>query len=307
MRKSKSFHSSTRNQARILASDSIEPICGKIFRARGHELVEKPGLKKEELLSIIKDFDGLVVRSGTKVTSDVINAGTNLKVIGRAGTGVDNIDVRSATKKGILVVNTPGGNTISTGELALAHILALARNIPQATAALKAGRWDRAKYTGTELSGKVLGVVGVGRIGREVAKWCRGFGMTTVGYDPVLSEQSARSFGVEPVGLDELFKTADFITLHTPLTKDTAYLLDAKSLAKCKKGVRIVNCARGGIINEHDLLEAIKSGHVAGASLDVFEVEPPSEASLELRTHPNVVVTPHLGASTVDAQVGASI
>eukprot|EP01034_Spumella_vulgaris_P036810 gene36810-45414_t len=261
-----------------------------------------PGLKKDELMKIIKDFDGLVVRSGTKVTKDVIDAGINLKIIGRAGTGVDNIDCRSATSRGILVVNTPGGNTISTGELALAHILALARNIPQSSAALKAGRWDRALYTGTELSGKVLGVIGVGRIGREVAKWCRGFGMSTIGFDPVMSEQSARSFGVEPVALDELFRTADFITIHTPLTKDTAYLINAENLAKCKKGVRIINCARGGIIDETALLDAIKSGQVGGASLDVFEVEPPSEASLELRKHPHVVVTPHLGASTVDAQ-----
>ena len=171
---------------------------------------------------------------------------------------------------------------------------------------MKAGRWDRSKYTGTELAGKTLGVIGVGRIGREVAKWCRGFGMATIGYDPVLSEQSARSFGIEPVSVEELFKNSDFITIHTPLTKETEYLLDAANLAKCKQGVRIVNCARGGIIDEVALLEAIKSGQVGGASLDVFEVEPPGEASLELRMHPNVVVTPHLGASTFDAQVSSS-
>ena len=201
------------------------------------------------------------------------------------------------------MVNTPGGNTISTGELALTHILALARNIPQATAALKEGRWERSKYTGTELSGKTLGVIGVGRIGREVAKWCRGFGMATIGYDPVLSENSARTFGINPVSLDELFKQSDFITIHTPLTKETQYLIDAASLAKCKPGVRIINCARGGIINEADLLAAIKSGHVAGASLDVLEVEPPTEGAQELTKHPHVIVTPHLGASTIDAQV----
>lgn len=256
------------------------------------------------MLKVIGEYDGLVVRSGTKVTKDIIDAGVNLKIIGRAGTGVDNIDIRSATKKGILVVNTPGGNTVSTGELALAHILALARNIPQATAALKAGRWDRAKYTGTELAGKVLGVVGVGRIGREVAKRCRGFGMTTVGYDPVLSEQGARGVGVEPVQLDELLQTADFITVHTPLTKDTTHLFNADIFAKCKKGVRIINCARGGIIDEAALLEALTSGQVAGAALDVLEEEPPTATSLELRKHPHVVVTPHLGASTTDAQVG---
>lgn len=289
--------------AKILASDSIESVCGDVFKTRGHELVEIPGIKKEDLLKVIGQYEGLVVRSGTKVTKDIIEAGVNLKIIGRAGTGVDNIDVRAATAKGILVVNTPGGNTISTGELALTHILALARNIPQACAALKAGRWDRSKYTGTELAGKTLGVIGVGRIGREVAKWCRGFDMATIGYDPVLSEQSARSFGIDPVSLDELFAKSDFITIHTPLTKETQNLINSKNLAKCKKGVRIINCARGGIVDENDLLTALKSGQVGGAALDTFEVEPPVEASKELRMHPNVVVTPHLGASTYDAQV----
>lgn len=287
---------------KILASDPIEKICGDIFKSRGHELVEKPGIKKDEILKIIDQYEGLVVRSGTKVTQEIIDAGINLKIIGRAGTGVDNIDVRAATARGVLVVNTPGGNTISTAELALSHILALARNIPQATAALKDGRWERSLYTGTELSGKVLGVIGVGRIGREVARWCRGFGMTTVGYDPVLSETAARAYGVNPVSLEELLATSDFITIHTPLTKDTQYIIDAKSIPKCKKGVRIINCARGGIIHEGDLLEGLKSGHVAGAALDTFEVEPPVEASLELRKHPHVIVTPHLGASTSDAQ-----
>lgn len=288
--------------AKIIACDSIEPICAKVFKDRGHQLVEMPGIKKDELLKVIHEYDGLVVRSGTKVTKDIINAGVNLKMIGRAGTGVDNIDVRAATNKGILVVNTPGGNTISTGELALSHILSLARNIPQATASLKAGRWDRALYTGTELSGKTLGVIGVGKIGREVAKWCKGFGMTTIGYDPVLSEQSARNFGIEPVPLDELFKTADFITIHTPLTKETKYLLDATNLAKCKRGVRVINCARGGIVDEKALLEALNSEQVAGAALDCLEVEPPTDVSQALRLHPRVVVTPHLGASTFDAQ-----
>lgn len=288
--------------ARILASDSIEPICGKVFKDRGHELVERPGIQKDELIKIIGDFDGLVVRSGTKVTKDIINAASNLKIIGRAGTGVDNIDVRSATSKGILVVNTPGGNTISTAELALTHILALARNIPQATAALKAGRWDRAKYTGTELTGKTLGVLGVGKIGREVAKWCIGFGMNVVGYDPVLAESSARSHGIEPVTVDQLLAKSDFITIHTPLTNETHHLFNTENLSKCKKGVRIVNCARGGIIDEHALLTALNSGQVGGAGLDVLEVEPPTDSSKDLRMHPNVIVSPHLGAGTVDAQ-----
>lgn len=300
---SRAYSGSSSVLAKILASDSIEPVCAKTFKDRGHELVEMPGIKKEELLKIIGQYDGLVVRSGTKVTKEIIEAGTKLKIIGRAGTGVDNIDTQAATKKGILVVNTPGGNTISTGELALSHILALARNIPQAAASLKKGEWQRSKYTGTELSGKTLGVIGVGRIGKEVAKWCRGFGMTTVGYDPVLSGESARNAGIALVTIDELFAKSDFITIHTPLTKETQYLVNKDTIAKCKKGVRIINCARGGIVDEKALLDALKSGHVAGASLDTFEVEPPVDASLELRKHPNVVVTPHLGASTVDAQV----
>lgn len=262
--------------AKILASDSIEKICGETFKARGHELVEKPGIKKDELLKIIGDYDGLVVRSGTTVTQEIIDAGINLKIIGRAGTGVDNIDTKAATLKGILVCNTPGGNTISTGELAVAHIMCLARNIAQASASLKAGKWNRSSFTGSELSGKVLGVIGVGKIGREVANACRGFGMSTIGYDPVLSEQSARSYGIDPVSLDDLFKRADVITIHTPLSKETQNLINSETIAKCKKGVKIVNCARGGIINENDLLAALKSGHVSGAALDVLEIEPPS-------------------------------
>jgi phosphoserine aminotransferase len=296
------FRSTKVDFAKILASDPIEAVCGKVFTERGHELVEKPGLKKEELLKIIHEFDGLVVRSGTKVSKEIINAGTNLKVIGRAGTGVDNIDVPAATNKGILVVNTPGGNTISTAELTMGHILALARNIPQATASLKAGKWERSAFTGTELTGKVLGVIGVGKIGREVAKWCKGLGMSVVGYDPVVSEQSARGFGIEPVPLEDIYRLSDFITIHTPLTKETENLIDAIALNQCKKGVRIINCARGGIINETDLLAALNSGQVSGAGLDTLEVEPPVEASLELRKHPHVVMTPHLGASTFDAQ-----
>lgn len=288
--------------ARILATDSIQSICGEVFRSRGHELVEMPGIDKEELLKVLPEYDGMVVRSRTKVTKEVIDAGKGLKMIGRAGTGVDNIDTAYATSKGILVVNTPGGNTVSTAELAVTHILALARNIPQAVASLKEGRWDRSLYTGSELSGKTLGVIGLGRIGREVASRCQGFGMSTIGYDPVLSESTARSADISLVSLDELFEKSDFITVHTPLTKETKYLIDAETLAKCKDGVRIINCARGGIVHEKDLLDAIQSGQVSGASLDTFEIEPPVEASRELRMHPNVIVSPHLGASTLDAQ-----
>jgi D-3-phosphoglycerate dehydrogenase len=262
-----------------------------------------PGIKPDELIKVIGDYEGLVVRSGTTVTKAIIEAGVKLKIIGRAGTGVDNIDTKAATEKGILVANTPGGNTISTGELAVAHILGLARNISQANMSLKGGKWERSSLTGTELAGKVLGVVGVGKIGREVAAVCRGFGMTTIGYDPVLSEQAAKGFGVSLVSLEELYQRADFITIHTPLTKETLNLFDATTFAKCKRGVRIVNCARGGIIDEAALLAALESGQVGGAGLDVLEVEPPTADSKALRLHPNVVMTPHLGASTFDAQV----
>ena len=295
--------SSPRGLAKILASDPIDPICAKTFSKHGHELVEMPGLSKTDLMSVIEEYDGLVVRTGTKRTNDILSKAKNLKVIGRAGTGVDNIDVSTATNLGMLVVNTPGGNTVSTGELAMSHILSLARNIPQATAALKDGRWERSKYTGTELSGKTLGVIGIGRIGREVTTWARGFGMSTIGYDPVLSATVARENNIEPVSLEELYAKSDFITIHSPLTKETADIINSGSISKMKDGVRIVNCARGGIVNEADLLEALDSGKVGGAALDVLLNEPPVPESEALRKHPNTVFTPHLGASTSDAQV----
>ena len=300
---SRSYHGAIPNLARILASDSIDRVCAETFQARGHELIELPGMSETELLRVIPEYDGLVVRSSTKVTNKVIEAGVNLKMIGRAGTGVDNIDVRSATGSGVLVVNTPGGNTISTAELAVSHILALARHIPQATASVKSGKWERSKYSGMELSGKTLGVVGVGKIGREVAQKCKAFGMSVLCYDPIVSESNIRAHGFTPATLEELFSNSHFITLHTPLTKETRNVVNGASLAQCMPGVRIINCARGGIVNEVDLLEALKSGQVGGAALDTFEVEPPVESSLELRNHPNVVVTPHLGASTSEAQV----
>ncbi|CAM9360858.1 unnamed protein product [Ascophyllum nodosum] len=226
-----------------------------------------------------------------------------MRIIGRAGTGVDNINVPAATSKGVLVMNTPGGNTVSTAELTMSHILALARNIPQAVASMKEGRWDRKKYTGTELMGKTIGVVGLGRIGREVAGWSMNFGMQAVGYDPIITDSSARAFGIEPVSLDELFARSDFISLHTPLTPETKGLIGKSNLEKCKEGVRIVNCARGGIVDPGALLEAIKTGKVAGASLDVYPTEPPPPELEELVMHPKVVCSPHLGASTQDAQV----
>ena len=289
--------------ARVLASDPIDPICREVLESKGHTLDEKPGLAKEDLLATIPEYDGLVVRSGTQVDEDVLEAGVKLQLVGRAGTGVDNINIPAATKRGVLVMNTPGGNTVSTAELAITHILALSRNIPVAVNKLKDGTWDRKSFTGTELTGKVLGVVGLGRIGREVARCCQAFGMQVVGYDPLLSSQAARSAGIEPVELDDLFASADFISLHTPLTNDTRDLICAATLAKCKKGVRIVNCARGGIVHEGDLLDALESGQVGGASIDVYSSEPPLEDVQPLTQHPRVIATPHLGASTKDAQL----
>jgi D-3-phosphoglycerate dehydrogenase len=245
-------------------------------------------------------------RSGTTVTKEVIEAGKKLKVIGRAGVGVDNVHIPSATQKGIIVMNTPGGNTTSAAELTMSLIMALARNIPQAVHSLKAGRWDRSKYMGTELAGKVVGIVGLGRIGREVARWCQSFGMIAVGYDPVMAPDVAAKAGITPVSLEELYARSDYITLHTPKTPETTNLLNAATLAKCKQGVRIVNVARGGIINEADLLAALNSGKVAGAALDVFSKEPPPPAVKPLLEHPNVICTPHLGASTNEAQVNVA-
>ncbi|CAM9489142.1 unnamed protein product [Chrysoparadoxa australica] len=266
-------------------------------------------------------YDGLVVRSGVQVDQDIINAGKNLRIVGRAGTGVDNIDIPAATAKGVLVMNTPGGNTVSTAELAMSHILALARNIPEAVASMKEGRWDRKKFMGAEVKGKTVGIVGLGRIGREVAKWCKNFDMHVIGYDPILTDSAARAAGIEPTSLEGVMSNSDFITLHTPLTPDTKGLIGKANLAKCKKGVRIVNCARGGLVVPDDLVEALNSGQVitlfisqqycslllflkvAGASLDVFTQEPPPPELDALVQHPHVICTPHLGASTTDAQV----
>lgn len=290
---------------KILISDQLEQGCIDILSNEGFTVDNKPGISVEELKQIIGEYDGLVVRSATKVTADVLAGASMLKIIGRAGTGVDNIDVAAATRKGVLVMNTPGGNTISAAEHTVSMLLALARNIPQAHASLVAGKWDRKKYTGVEVFEKTLGVVGLGKIGREVATRCRAFGMNVIGYDPVLAPDVAAKLSIELVSLDELFRRSDFITVHTPLTKETKGLLNDGTLAKCKKGVRIVNCARGGIIDEAALLRALQSGQVGGAALDVFEEEPPKNT--DLLRHEKVVVTPHLGASTEEAQEKVAI
>jgi D-3-phosphoglycerate dehydrogenase len=271
------------------------------------EVVVKLGLKEAELLEIIGKFAALVVRSETKANAKVIEAAHLLKVIGRAGVGVDNVDVEAATKRGIIVMNTPGGNTISTAEHAFSLMVSTARNIPQADASVKSGKWDRKTFVGVELYNKTLAILGMGRIGTEIARRAIAFGMRVLAYDPYLSPSRARSLQVELVEkLDDIIPQADFITMHMPLTAETKYMLNAERLAKAKKGVRIVNCARGGLIEEAALIEALKSKHVAAAALDVFEQEPlPAESPL--RGLANLVMTPHLGASTAEAQEGVGL
>jgi D-3-phosphoglycerate dehydrogenase / 2-oxoglutarate reductase len=285
---------------KILLSDPIEKVCADILNAEGFEVDVKPNLSPDELKKIIPEYDGLIVRSGTKVTAEIIGVAQNLKIVGRAGAGVDNVDVEAATRRGIVVMNTPGGNTISAAEHTMSMLLSLARNIPQAHESLRQGRWDRKSYTGTELLEKTIGIVGLGKIGREVAFRCRAFGMKVIGFDPVLSAEVATRADIDLVSLDELFERSDFITLHTPLTDETRGLIRDETLARCKTGVRIVNCARGGIIDERALLRGLESGKVAGAALDVFEKEPPGDNPL--LKHPHLIVTPHLGASTEEAQ-----
>jgi D-3-phosphoglycerate dehydrogenase len=285
---------------KILVSDQLEQTCIDILEREGFTVDNRPGLPAKDLLEVIGQYEGLVVRSATKVTAQVLERAAKLKIVGRAGTGTDNIDTPAATRRGILVMNTPGGNTVSAAEHTVSMMLALARNIPQARASLAAGEWERKKFTGTEVFEKTLGVVGLGKIGREVAARAQGLGMKIVGYDPLLASDVAGRLGIELASLDELFRRSDFITLHTPLTPETRNLINAASLAKCKKGVRIMNCARGGIVDESALLAAIESGHVAGAAIDVFEKEPPGDSPLV--KHPRVVATPHLGASTEEAQ-----
>jgi D-3-phosphoglycerate dehydrogenase / 2-oxoglutarate reductase len=285
---------------KILISDQLEQSCIHHLVHEGFTVDNRPGLPAPELLRIVGDYEGLVVRSASKVTAEVIAAAVRMKVIGRAGTGVDNIDVTAATRRGILVMNTPGGNTVSAAEHTVSMLLSLARNIPQAHMSLVRGEWERKKFTGTEVSEKTLGVVGLGKIGREVALRCQGLGMKIAGYDPVLSPDAAAKAGIALMDLNELFRRSDFITVHTPLTAETRGLLGDATFAKCKKGVRVINCARGGIIDEAALLRALESGQVGGAALDVFEVEPPKDNPL-LR-HPHVIATPHLGASTEEAQ-----
>uniref|UniRef100_A0A8C7FMT6 Phosphoglycerate dehydrogenase n=1 Tax=Oncorhynchus kisutch TaxID=8019 RepID=A0A8C7FMT6_ONCKI len=285
---------------RILISESVDPCCKKILQENGIQVTEKQNMSKDDLIAEIKDYDGLVVRSATKVTADVINATGNLQIIGRAGTGVDNVDVDAATKKGIIVMNTPSGNTISAAELTCTLLMSLSRHVPQAAMSMKAGNWDRKKFMGAEMYGKILGIVGLGRIGKEVATRMQSFGMKTIGYDPITPPEVTATWGVDQMSLEQLWPQCDYITVHTPLMPSTAGLLNDTSFAKCKKGVKVVNCARGGIIDEDALLRALESGQCGGAGLDVFVEEPPKNRALV--NHPNVISCPHLGASTKEAQ-----
>ncbi len=263
-------------------------------------------LSEEELLPIVADKNAIIVRSETKITKSVLDAAKDLKVVGRAGVGVDNVDVEHATQRGVVVMNTPGGNTISAAELTFSMLTALARNIPQANASMKAGEWNRKAFSGIEIFGKTLGVIGLGRIGSEVAKRAQAFGMKVLGYDPYISMTRAKSIQIELAELDDIYKQADFITVHMPLTKETRGMINAKSMEKMKPTVRIINCARGGIVNEKDLCEAVKSGKIAGAALDVYEVEPLPKDS-PLRQLSQIIMTPHLGASTEEAQNNVGI
>ncbi len=292
---------------KILVSDPLSDEGLKILKEVKEFSVDvKTELKPEALKEIIKDYDALIVRSATKVTKDIIGAAAKLKVIGRAGVGLDNVDLEAATQKGIIVMNTPAGNTISTAEHTMSMILALSRSIPQASASTKKGEWKRSKFMGVELYNKVLGVIGFGRIGSEVAKRALSFGMKILACDPFLSREVVETMGVEVVELKELFQKSDYITVHTPLTEETKHMLSAEEFAMMKNGVRIINCARGGIIDETALINAIKEGRVAGAAMDVFEKEPLSVDSEFLKLD-NVITTPHLGASTEEAQVNVAI
>ena len=288
------------SDVKVLISDKLSPAAVDVFRARGITADFKPGLSPAELRAVIGEYDGLAVRSASKVTREVLEAAPKLRVVGRAGIGVDNVDVKTATSRGVVVMNTPYGNAITTAEHAIAMMFALARQIPEASSSTRAGKWEKSRFMGTELTGKTLGLIGCGNIGSIVADRAAGLRMKVVAYDPFLTETRAVELGVEKVALDELLSRAEIITLHTPLTDDTRNILSREALARTRPGVRIINCARGGLLDEAALAEGLRSGHIAGAALDVFETEP--AISSPLFALENVVCTPHLGAATAEAQ-----
>ena len=286
---------------KVLIADKADAICEKVLKERGLEPVVKPGMKPEELKACIAEFDAIIVRSATTLTADLINAAAKLKAVARAGSGVDNIDVPACVTKKVLVMNTPFGNTVSTAEHAVAMMMALARHIPQANASTHAGKWEKKKYEGVELTGKTLGVIGCGNIGAVVADRAMGLKMKVLAYDPVMTAERARELGVHMASLDEIYQKADFITYHVVINPATKGMINAETIAKMKKGVRLINCARGGIMVEADIKAAIESGHIAGFACDVYSKEPATEHiffGME-----KVICTPHIAASTKDAQV----
>lgn len=290
---------------KILISDKAHESCARTFREAGFEVDEKTGLSPDQLKAIIQDYHGLVIRSATKVTADLLSAATNLKVVGRAGTGLDNVDIPAATAGKVVVMNTPGQNSNAAAELSIAMIFALSRNLYPACASLKACRWEKKALEGREVMGKTLGVVGFGNIGRLVGELGRGIKMKVVAYDPYMSAEQIRNYGAEPASLDDLLAQSDYVTIHVPKSKETAGLFSAETIGKMKDGAYLINCARGGLVDEDALYEALKSGKLAGAALDVFAIEPPGEHKLmELD---NFICTPHLGASTFEAQVNVAV
>ena len=287
---------------KVLISDDLAPECADIFKKGGIEVDIKVGLKPEELKSIIGDYDGLVVRSATKVTSDILGAAKNLKVIGRAGAGVDNIDVKAAAAMGAVVMNTPGGNSVAVAELTLGMMFGMARSIPLATTSTKAGKWEKKKFKGHELTGKTLGIVGYGRIGHELARRAQGLCMKVIAYDPFVTAECAAAENVALKSLDEVVAEADFLSFHLPLNDSTKHMVNADMIAKMKKGAYLINCARGGVVDEAALAKALHEGHLAGAALDVFESGDAAQVDNPLMSEPNFICTPHLGASSVEAQ-----
>src|ERR1043165_8179197 len=300
-----SFYWQATMTTKIFVADDVSESGLEPLRAAGFNVEKRPGLKPPGLFEALRNCEGLIVRSETKVTAELLDATNTLRVIGRAGVGVDNIDVPAATIRGVVVMNAPNGNTITTAEHTVAMLVSLARSIPQASSSLKAGRWDRKKFIGVELQGKTLGIVGLGRIGRVVASRARAMGMQIVAYDPFIAPEQARDLEIELASLDEVYARADFVTVHTPLTPETRGLIDREVFAKMKKGARIINCARGGLVDEAALQEAIGNGTIAGAALDVFMQEPPAPDHPLLNLD-QVIVTPHLGASTTEAQEGVA-
>jgi D-3-phosphoglycerate dehydrogenase len=290
---------------KVLISDNLSPRGVKILKKAGLEVDIKTGLSPQELKKEIGKYDALIVRSATKATAEIIDSADNLKVIGRAGSGLDNVDKTAATKRGIVVMNTPGGNTITTAEHTMSLMFSMARQTPQATASMKQGKWEKKQFKGVELYGKVLGIIGLGAIGAHVAKMAQGVGMNIITYDPFLSEERAKALGVKVVGLEELIKKSDIITIHTPLTDETRGLINANSIAKMKSGVMLINSARGGIVEEDALCSALKSGKVAAAAFDVFAKEPPENCPL--LDLDNFIATPHLGAATQEAQDNVAV